>query len=116
VLVVEDDPGVRGMIVSMLEAEAFAVDDAADGAAALVCVAARWPGLLVMDMGMPALGGRGLVDALRASYGKVPPIVLVTADGEAARKARQVGAVSHLRKPFDMDALILAVHAGLTPA
>lgn len=101
------------MIVSLLEGQALAVDEAADGNAALVCAAARWPDLLVMDMGMPTLGGVGLVHALRESYGKVPPIVLVTADGEAARKARQVGAVSHLRKPFDMDELVIAVQEGL---
>jgi DNA-binding response OmpR family regulator len=114
VLVVEDDPGVRGMIVQMLETQGLAVDGAAGGSAALDCAAARWPDLLVMDMGMPAPGGVGLVTALREAYGKVPPIVLVTADGEAARKARQVGAIRHLRKPFDMDELIGAVAEGLS--
>ncbi|HEU5318048.1 MAG TPA: response regulator [Chloroflexota bacterium] len=112
-LVVEDDPGVRGMIAGMLEDEGLAVDAAPNGAVALSCAAAHWPDVLVMDMGVPAPGGARLVAALRASFGKVPPIVLVTADGEAARKARQIGAVRHLRKPFDMDDLLGAVRESL---
>ena len=68
---------------------------------------------MVMDMGMPVVGGAALVSALQATYGKVPPIVLVTADGEAARKARQVGAFHYLQKPFDMDELVGAVLDGL---
>lgn len=113
ILVVEDDDDVRAMITGMLEAEGMIVVAASNGTVALTCAAARWPAVLVLDMGMPWLGGTGLVAALRAQFGKIPPIVLVTGDGAAARKARQVGAFYHLKKPFDMDELISAVKEGL---
>ncbi len=48
--------------------------------------------------------------------GPVPPILVVTADGRAAEKARRVGAFGHLRKPFDLDDLVREVQRGLTMA
>ena len=113
VLVVENDRSVRRIILLALEAEGLIVDGAANSRAALECAAQRWPDVLVLDMGLPARDGAWLVDALRDTYGKVPPVLLVTADGEAARKARRVGAFHYLAKPFDLVELASAVHEGL---
>ena len=41
------------------------------------------------------------------------PIVLITADGRAAEKARQIGAYAYLHKPFELDALLAAIQQGL---
>jgi DNA-binding response OmpR family regulator len=114
VLVVEDDRAVQQIICLTLEADGHTVDGASSSQAALDSAALRWPDLLVLDMGLPAHDGAWLVDTLRVTYGKVPPVLLVTADGDAARKARRVGAFHYLNKPFDLVELATAVHEGLT--
>jgi FixJ family two-component response regulator len=45
-------------------------------------------------------------------YGGDVPILLITADGRITEKARQVGAHDFLRKPFEIDDLVHAVHRG----
>ena len=57
VLVVEDDPSVRGLLQTLLAAEGYDVVTAADGLAGLVKVAASRPDLVVLDLMMPDLGG-----------------------------------------------------------
>ena len=114
VLVVENDRSVQKIIRLTLEAEGLTVDAAASSRGALECVARRWPDVLVLDMGLPAQDGAWLVDTLRDTYGRVPPVLLVTADGEAARKARRVGAFCYLAKPFDLVELATAVRDGMS--
>ena len=114
VLVVDDDPLIRRGIQRVLEHEGFVVETAADGSEAVARAAQRPPALVVLDMILPtvgAVGGSGVADALRAAHGDDLPIILITADGQAAEKARQIGAVSYLRKPFEVDALVTAVRA-----
>jgi two-component system response regulator MprA len=59
VLVVEDDPNVRGLLRTLLEAEGYAVDTASDGLGALGQAAASSPALVLLDLVMPDLGGCG---------------------------------------------------------
>jgi two-component system response regulator ResD len=114
VLVVEDDRSVQQLIRLTLEAEGHSVESAGNTTAALESAAVRWPDLLVLDMGLPAHDGAWLVDTLRDTYGKVPPVLLVTADGDVARKAHRVGAFHYLTKPFDLLELASAVQDGLS--
>ncbi|HEY7293979.1 MAG TPA: response regulator [Dehalococcoidia bacterium] len=109
VLVVDDDPDVRLMIRWALEEEGLTVATAGDGRAALDLLAARRPALLVLDMSLPLVDGYGVAAGLRAAYGADVPILLVTADGRAAEKARRLGARAYLHKPFEVDELVRAV-------
>jgi two-component system OmpR family response regulator len=102
---VDDDPGLRQVIQWALEEEGWLVQTAADGAQALAQATRRRPRLVVLDMGLPQLDGVGVAEALRRLYGESLPIVVITADGQAAAKARRVGGRAHLSKPFDIDDL-----------
>ena len=57
ILVVEDDPNVRGLLQTLLEVEGYAVVTASDGMDGLGQAAASSPGLVLLDLVMPDLGG-----------------------------------------------------------
>src|SRR5579871_617001 len=94
VLVVDDDPTVRQTIAWALEDEGFTVETAADGQQAVARATARRPALMVLDLSLPVLQGHEVAASVRAVHGSGLPIVVVTADGNAASKAERVGAVS----------------------
>ena len=114
ILVVEDDVYVRQTIEWALEDEGLPVETATNGQQALEWARDRKPGLVILDMGLPIVDGFGVADGLRAAYGDGVPILTVTADGRAAEKARRVGAVDYLHKPFEIEALIGAVRRALS--
>jgi two-component system, OmpR family, response regulator len=113
VLVVDDDPRVRQMISWALEEEGLGVETAEDGQQALLRAAEFRPTLVILDITLPILDGYGVAAGLRVAHGEALPILAITADGSAAEKARRVGAYAYLRKPFDVEDLLLAVQQGL---
>jgi len=64
------------------------------------------------DLALSRAGERPTA-GLRNAHGKDVPILVITADGRAAEKARRVGAFDYLHKPFEFDDLIAAVTRGL---
>jgi DNA-binding response OmpR family regulator len=66
----------------------------------------------VLDHGLPNEDGTRVASGLRQVCGEHLPILIVTADGSAADKARRAGAYGFLHKPFDGDALVAAVLRG----
>ena len=113
ILVVEDDPHLRQIIREVLEDEGLVVVTAADGRQALQRAAAQRPALVVLDMRLPVLDGAGVVAGLRATFGVPPPVLVITAHGRAAEKARQVGAFAFLSKPLELDELVASVQRAL---
>jgi DNA-binding response OmpR family regulator len=109
VLVVEDDAHLRQVVEWALADEGFAVALAADGQEALARIRQERPALVLLDMGLPGLDGFGVAAGIRALHGGAVPVVVMTADGRAAEKAAQIGAVAYVRKPFDLDELIETV-------
>jgi CheY-like chemotaxis protein len=65
VLVVEDDPSVRGLLHTLLTAEGYDVSTASDGLAGLVKAAQTLPDLILLDLMMPDLGGVRVLEELR---------------------------------------------------
>jgi DNA-binding response OmpR family regulator len=113
ILVVDDDPSVRELMQWALLDDGLRVDTAADGIEALERIAASPPRLAVLDISLPGVDGFGVAHALRA---RSIPILVVTADGNAAAKAARAGAYRFLRKPFDVTDLVVAVREGLSGA
>ena len=113
ILVVDDDPEIRQMLRWALEDDGLRVETVADGLQAVDTLAQRRPALLILDMGLPGLDGYGVAEVVQATHGAAVPIIVVTADGHAATKARRVGAFAYLAKPFELDQLLSAVHRGL---
>ena len=107
VLVVEDDPTVREVAVSYLEAAGFIVSTANDGYAAMEAVAAVRPDLIVLDRMLPGIDGAEVCRRIRA--GTTVPIIMLTALGSTEDRITglEAGADDYLTKPFSPRELVL---------
>jgi DNA-binding response OmpR family regulator len=72
--------------------------------------------LLIVDVTLPVLSGQGVAAIVRRIRGKALPVLVITADGEAAEKARRVDAYAYLQKPFELEDLLHQVRRGLNPS
>jgi DNA-binding response OmpR family regulator len=113
VLVIEDDLDVRRGILRSLSDASFAASSAATGLAGLETVVSSPPDLVVLDLGLPDVGGRELVRMIR-SVNPVPIIVATARDDEREIVAvLNAGADDYLVKPFGGAQLIARVRAVL---
>ncbi len=109
VLVVDDKENMRRLVARILE-EAFAVEEAEDGARALALVATRAYDVVVTDIRMPGADGFELLAAVKAREPSTE-VVLMTgyATVQDAVRAMKQGAFDYLEKPFDPDAALAVV-------
>jgi diguanylate cyclase (GGDEF)-like protein len=111
-LLVEDDPVTRELLVFHLSAAHYAVDQAADGLTGLE-LASTWDyDLLLLDLQLPELDGLSLCQRLRAQ-GKTIPILMLTAQSEGSDivTGLDAGADDYVTKPFDMDQILARIRA-----
>ena len=106
VLVVDDDPGIRGVLIEALSDEGYDVLAAPDGRVALAFAAEHPPSVILLDYAMPVCDGPTFVATYRGGPAPHAPIVLVTASHEAKRRAAEVRADDWLGKPFELDDLL----------
>ena len=113
VLVVEDDPSVRGLIQAILEGESLEVVLAADGEEGLRLARSVDPAVVLLDVMMPGLGGPEVIRRLRAADGSLPfAVLVVTGASEIADPLRrELGPDAVLEKPFDVVTLADRVRA-----
>ncbi|MCX7624744.1 MAG: response regulator [Candidatus Sumerlaeaceae bacterium] len=107
ILVVDDDPDVRAIILLALK-DSFEVVTCTSGVEALERIDRLEPDLIVMDVMMPVLTGIETVRAIKkdARFSNVPVIFLTArTDNEAVREAMRVGGDFYVIKPFDPAAL-----------
>ncbi len=116
VLVVDDDPTVREVVLSYLRAASYDVAEAADGETALSMVGHQCPDLVVLDVMLPGLDGFELCRRLR-TQGDLPIIMLTALGGESDRVVGlELGADDYLTKPFSPRELVLRVGSVLRRA
>ena len=110
-LVVDDDPGLRGVVVTALERAGHEVRWAADGAAGLVAARKDRPDLIVLDIGLPEIDGLEMCRRLRATS-DVPILFLTARDEEVDRVlGLELGADDYVTKPFSPRELVARVAA-----
>jgi CheY-like chemotaxis protein len=102
VLIVDDDPQGRELLRRLLTSLGYIVQTAPDGRAALGIVDATQPDLILSDLQMPHMGGRGLIHEVRRR-GRTMPIVLMSADPGAIILPPDV---LFFPKPVDLQRLI----------
>ncbi len=113
-LVVEDDVDQRRLVVEILRAAGWVVAEAASAEAALIEVERSPIDLVLGDWKLPAADGMALLRALRGSHPEIA-FIMVTAYGTISRavEAVRAGADDYLPKPFERQALLLAIERTL---
>ncbi|MGL5823995.1 MAG: response regulator transcription factor [Nocardioides sp.] len=113
ILVVDDDPTVREVVVSYLRAAQHQVSEAADGEAALHLMRDVPADLVVLDLMLPGIDGLEVCRRLRSTTDV--PIIMLTALGSETDRVvgLEVGADDYLTKPFSPRELVLRVESVL---
>src|SRR2546427_3815495 len=113
-LVVDDDPEARQVLRDFLRLRGLAVLEAQNGLEALLSVKQHRPGVVVLDLNMPRLGGLETLKRIRP-FDPTIRVAVVTEDPDAAihQQARALGATIVLIKPVDLARLGTALD--LTP-
>jgi two-component system response regulator MprA len=112
VLVVDDDPHIREVIVELLEDEGYAVTQAANGSEALSVLKthSELPCLILLDLMMPRMNGWEFRTAQRQSPALADiPVVTISAHGDLITAVERLDVAEHLPKPLDIDRLLTIV-------
>ena len=104
ILVVDDDPLMRRIVVQSLGRSTYDIVEAESGVAGVECAIEQHPDLILLDVMMPEMDGFEVIRRLRAHpRTQSVPIILLTALGEMTEKVHgmQLGADDYMTKPFD---------------
>jgi CheY-like chemotaxis protein len=118
VLVVDDDPSIRKMIIAALKREGYAFLEAPNGREALELMRSSRPDVVLLDLMMPVLSGW---DVLRErnndpELNRIPVIVVSANRDPEVATAVDSGICAFLPKPFDIGALGALVRSCIPPA
>lgn len=116
VLIVEDEPDIRELVVHHLKREGYQVSAASSGEEALRQVQAAPPDLVILDLMMPAMDGLEVCRRLRQDPATAMlPIVMLTAKGDEVDRVLglEIGADDYVVKPFSPKELLARVRAVL---
>lgn len=106
-LLVDDDPNIRTMLGDFLIASGYEVTCAESGEEALRCMTERLPNLVILDMGMPGMGGTGFLQRITDRLGRTRvPVMVLTARADMAEYFADKQIAGFLTKPADPDELV----------
>lgn len=114
VLIVEDDPDIALMMSVSLRIAGNQVSTADTGEEALAQLEQSRPGVLVLDLGLPGIGGREVLRQVRRHPTlRLLPVVVVSAHAGAPtiNELAELGCDRYLTKPFDPRELVRVVAA-----
>jgi two-component system KDP operon response regulator KdpE len=111
VLVVDDDPQILRAVRTSLQGHSYEVLTAGNGETALDLLPDSGVDLIVLDLGLPGIGGQQVIERVRA-WSEVPIIVLSVRDGQQDKvQAFEAGADDYVTKPFGMPELLARMRA-----
>ena len=109
VLVVEDEPAIRGLLSLTLESEDYHVTTARDGHEALSRIRDQKPDVIVLDLILPDLDGWTFIRSLeQEGTRRQIPIIAISA-GVKRTTVGEHGVKAFLSKPFDLEALLVVL-------
>lgn len=118
VLIIDDDQVVSQQLVSLLRAAGYPAKSALDPVQGFMVAQRERPGLILLDINLPAGGGVRLLERLlKTTTTQLIPVVVITASVDPALEGevRTKGAVGFIRKPIDSERLLAAMTAALKP-
>ncbi len=116
ILIAEDEERLAAFLEKGLQANGYVTTVARDGIMALTLARETQFDLLILDLGLPALDGMGVLDQLRRQGEQVPVVVLSARDEtEDKVTALERGADDYVSKPFRFEELLARVRVRLRP-
>lgn len=113
ILVVDDEPQIVRALRINLTARGYDVVTAGTGTAALRALASEHPDVLILDLGLPDIGGLDVLAGLRG-WSDIPVIVLsARTDSSDKIEALDAGADDYITKPFGMDEFLARLRVAL---
>ncbi len=114
IMVVEDETGVRSLLVAMLSRTGYEVSQAADAAALKEAFRTAQPEVILLDLKLPDADGLELLPQIKRHWPQTEVIILTGhATLDAAVSATKLGAYDFQKKPFDHKSLLLSVERAL---
>ncbi|MBS0507939.1 MAG: response regulator transcription factor [Proteobacteria bacterium] len=111
-LLIEDDERLAHWLAELLRAQDFVVDQVADGAAADRLLRQGRYDVVLLDLNLPLLSGKGVLRRIRARQDAVAVIVLTaTASLDQKVDCLEIGADDYLVKPIELRELVARIHA-----
>jgi two-component system, OmpR family, response regulator len=113
VLIVDDDPDVRGILGTVLRHLSLSVDVASDGMTALALLAEHRYAVVLLDLMMPDVDGFTVLEAIHGAGVAEPPVVIVVSGADRALLNRVDSDRVHgvIRKPFEPQEIAEVVAA-----
>lgn len=114
ILVVEDDPLTREVVASALAREGFSVKTASNGKQALSSLQRISPDLIILDLGLPDLSGKDLLQVIKQNPQRQDiPLLVLTANRQPNQECQLLlsGADDYMTKPFQPRILLARIQA-----
>ena len=110
ILIVEDDEDILFSLQILLEDEGYKAHVAGNGLVALELIKKYGvPDLILLDMMMPVMNGWQFSLEFKALYVHLCPIIVMTAAADAEQRAKDIGAIGWLGKPFNFNKLLAVI-------
>jgi CheY-like chemotaxis protein len=116
VLVIDDDPGLRVSLASLLQSHGYRVIEARHGKDGLDRLSEERPDVILLDLNMPVMDGwefraeqQRLLDERLAAV----PVLLCTAELDGDKHRKDLNASALIEKPFDLDRVLHAVNTAV---
>ncbi len=113
-LIVDDQYGIRILLNEVFQKEGYQTFQAANGYQALDIVEKHSPDLVLLDMKIPGMDGIEILKRLKAIDSSIQ-VIIMTAYGELdmIQESKDLGAITHFAKPFDIDEIRDAVRQNM---
>ncbi|MEH7251165.1 MULTISPECIES: response regulator [Bacillaceae] len=110
ILIVDDQFGIRILLNEVFSKEGYQTFQAANGIQALDIVTKHDPDLVLLDMKIPGMDGIEILKRMKVIDPDIR-VIIMTAYGELdmIQEAKNLGAITHFAKPFDIDDIRAAV-------
>ncbi|MGC8550392.1 MAG: response regulator transcription factor [Acidobacteriaceae bacterium] len=117
ILLVDDEAAIRRALRATLQELGFVTVEASRGEEALQLVRAQSFDVVLLDLNMPGIGGMKTLDKLRASYPRLPILILTVRDEEQDKvDALEHGADDYITKPFSMRECVARIRTAVRRA
>jgi two-component system response regulator MtrA len=113
ILVVDDDPEIRSMVVQKLTAAGHTVTSEADGEAALAAVEAETPDVVLVDWMLPGRSGIQVCEAIRHDTDALVFMLTARAQADDVQRGYEAGADGYIVKPFSPRELVGRINDAL---